>query len=231
MNAKDLVCEKEEQVKLSDLLLEGEAEQPEAGKEEEKEEKEEGNEEKPTDSSEQDDNAPKPFAQLDLREASCFGWERDPKQKCWYNKCLHAKTVGWKNADVQGIQESLKNNVDACYFYLANFYFVDVEDEMRWHAFFDNSKGLWRLEIQDSPKAELESQQYADFFGSDMMKKTANRAYDLIKRAEKEFNETLKVHMDNAELLEVDEVKLEAELHFINDSLLMENLKSCKWVQ
>ena len=65
--------------------------------------KEEGNEEKQTDSSEQDDNAPKPFAQLDLREASCFGWERDPKQKCWYNKCLHAKTVGWKNADVQGI--------------------------------------------------------------------------------------------------------------------------------
>lgn len=99
----------------------------------------------------------KPFANLDLREAYCFGWEKGAKKKCWYNKSLEAKAIGWKKADVPGIELSLKQNVDACYFYLVNLYFVDLDDDMRWHAFFDNSKGLWRLEIQDSPKAEVES--------------------------------------------------------------------------
>lgn len=210
---------------LEQLLAEGEPD-----KEEEKEETAEEPKEDSADEEQEDEQA-KPFANLDLREAYCFGWEKDAKKKCWYNKSLEAKAVGWKKADVPGIELSLKQNVDACYFYLASFYFVDLDDEIKWHAFFDNSKGLWRLEIQDSPRAEIDSQQYADFFGSDLMKKAASRAYDLIKRAEKEFEETLRFHLESGELLQVDEIKLEAEMHFINDSLLMENLKACKWVQ
>lgn len=213
MKIQDLVCEEKEQVSLEDLLVEGEEQPAETPAEEP-----------------QEDTA-KPFGSLDLREAYCFGWEKDAKEKCWYNKSLQAKAVGWKKADVPGIELSLKQNIDACYFYLVSFYFVDLEDETRWHAFFDNSKGLWRLEISDSPKADLDAQQLADFFASDMMKKAASRAYDLIKRAEKEYEETLSYHVENGELLEIDEIKLEAELHFIGDSLLMENLKGCKWVE
>lgn len=222
MKIEDLVCEEKDQVILEDLLVEGE---PDEAKQDE-DNKEETSAETP-----EEDEQVKPFANLDLREAFCFGWEKDTKKKCWYNKALESKAIGWKKADVSGIELSLKQNVDACYFYLANFYFVDLDDEIKWHAFFDNSKGLWRLEIQDSPKAEIDAQQYADFFASDLMKKAASRAYDLIKRAEKEFEETLRYHLENGEMLQVDEVKLNAELHFINDSLLMENLKTCKWVQ
>ena len=227
MKLKDLVCEEKDKLIAEDLLVEGEPEEQKPDEKQENEEKTETAGDMPQGQTEE----AKPFQDLDLREAFCFGWERDAKKKCWYNKSLEAKMIGWKNADVPGIQLSLKQNVDACYFYLVNFYFVDLEDETRWHAFFDNSKGLWRLEIQDSPKAEIDAQQYADFFASDMMKKSSARAYDLIKRAEKEYYETLQKRIEEGELLEVDEVKLEAILHFINDSLLMENLKNCKWVQ
>lgn len=223
MKIKDLVCEEEDQVILEDLLVEGEPE--ESKKEEDKEE------ETSAETPEEEEQVIKPFANLDLREAYCFGWEKDTKKNCWYNKSLEAKAIGWKKADVPGIELSLKQNVDACYFYLVNFYFADLDDEIKWHAFFDNSKGLWRLEIQDSPKAEIDAQQYADFFACSLMKKAASRAYDLIKRAEKEFEETLRYRLENGELISVDEIKLGAELHFINDSLLMENLRTCKWVQ
>ena len=228
MKIKDIVCEDKDQLMLEQLLAEGEPD-----KEENAEDKEENSaEEQPEDDSSSDEEEQaKPFANLDLREAYCFGWEKDAKKKCWYNKCLEAKAIGWKKADTSSIELSLKKNVDACYFYLVSFYFVDLDDEIRWHAFFDNSKGLWRLEIQDSPKAEIESQQYADFFGSELMKKAASRAYDLIMRAQKEFEETLRFRLEGGELLMVDEIKLGAVLHFINDSLLMENLKACKWVQ
>ena len=63
------------------------------------------------------------------------------------------------------------------------------------------------------------------------MKKAASRAYDLIMRAQKEFEETLRFRLEGGELLAVDEIKLGAVLHFINNNLLMENLKACKWVQ
>lgn len=190
MKPEDLVCEEKDKLMTEDLLVEGEP--TEDASDEDKQE--EAPAETPEDAADQDakeEEQQKPFQDLDLREAYCFGWEKNAKKNCWYNKSLEAKAIGWKNADVQGIQLSLKQNVDACYFYLVNFYFIDLEDETRWHAFFDNSKGLWRLEIQDSPKAEIDAQQYADFFASDMMKKSSARAYDLIKRAEKEYYETL----------------------------------------
>ena len=147
MKIQDLICEEKDQVALEELLIEGEEQLAKTPAEEPQEEE-----------GEEEGEEIKPFENLDLREAYCFGWEKDAKKKCWYNKSLQAKAVGWKKADVPGIEQSLKRNVDACYFYLVSFYFVDLEDEMRWHAFFDNSKGLWRLEISDSTKAELDAQ-------------------------------------------------------------------------
>ena len=113
MKIKDIICEDKDQLMLEKLLTESEP-----NKEEKAEDKEENSAEKQPedDSSSDEEEQAKPFANLDLREAYCFGWEKEAKKKCWYNKCLEAKAIGWKKADTSSIELSLKKNVDDCYF-------------------------------------------------------------------------------------------------------------------
>lgn len=172
----------------------------------------------------------KPFSSLDGKEVYVFGWEPNPKARCWYDLSLQAKTYGYTEDLLQKIERSLKQNVDACYFQLASLYFIDLEDDMRWHAYFDNMKGLWKLEVTDSPEAPIEIQQMGDFFGSDIMKRAAKRCYDVIIRAAREFEAGLRPAFEDGRLLAVDEVKLAAELEVINRDIVMENLRTCKWM-
>lgn len=171
----------------------------------------------------------KPFENLDLREARCFGWERHNTDNGWTAKTVYAKKFGWRNADIDAIQLSLKDNVDKCYLSIASFNFVDLDDDTRWHAWFDNQKMMWKLEIQDSPNAEVSMEQLADFFKSDLMKRCAQRAADLATNAAKLFEEVLRPRLENGELLAVDEVKLAAILFFLNGDASMQGLRSCKW--
>lgn len=171
----------------------------------------------------------KPFQNLDLRDAVCFGWQKNPSEKCWYNKCLLAKKFGWSKADREGIELSLKENVDNCYSCIVTLDFIDLDDEIPYRAEFNNEKMLWKLSIKDSPNAELEMQQIGDFFKSDLMKKSALRAADLVTRAVEMYKDMLSAHLEQGELLAVDEVKLAAILYNVNATLFMENLRTCKW--
>lgn len=113
-------------------------------------------ESKDEEDAEDEKEAAKPFSSLDGKEVYVFGWEPNPKARCWYDLSLQAKTYGYTADLMQKIERSLQQNVDACYFQLASLYFVDLEDEMRYHAYFDNMKGLWKLEVTDSPDAPIE---------------------------------------------------------------------------
>lgn len=105
---------------------------------------------------EKEEELAKPFSSLDGKEVYVFGWEPNPKARCWYDLSLQAKTYGYTEDLMRKIERSLQQNVNACYFQLASLYFVDLEDEMRYHAYFDNMKGLWKLEVTDSPDAPIE---------------------------------------------------------------------------
>ena len=187
-------------------------------------------ESKDEEDAEDEKEAAKPFSSLDGKEVYVFGWEPNPKARCWYDLSLQAKTYGYTADLMQKIERSLQQNVDACYFQLASLYFVDLEDEMRYHAYFDNMKGLWKLEVTDSPDAPIEIQQMGDFFGSDIMKRAAKRCYDVIIRAAREFESGLRPEFEDGKLLAVDEVKLAAELEVINRDVIMQNLRTCKWM-
>lgn len=50
---------------------------------------------------------------------------------------------------------------------------MNVDDDTAYTAWFDNSASLWGVQIADSPKAELEAQERADFFKSGLFKKAA----------------------------------------------------------
>lgn len=181
------------------------------------------------DAESQEDEGPKPFENLDLRDAVCFGWQRSPSEKCWYNKCLMAEKFGWEKADKEGIELSLKENVDNCYFCIATIDFIDLDDETPYRAEFDNGKMMWKLSIKNSPKAELEMEQIGEFFKSELMKKVAQRVADLVQRAVDMYKSMLESRLQNGELLAVDEIKLAAILHEASTDMFMQNLRGCKW--
>lgn len=87
---------------------------------------------------------------------------------------------------------------------------------MIYIAWFDNNKGLWDICIEDSPDAELTIEQRADFFKSEIFKKTAKQAYYYITTAKKTYEQIVKQHIENGEMIDIDVVKLDAILHWID---------------
>lgn len=171
----------------------------------------------------------KPFSGLDLRAAHCFGY-RVPKERCWAYIAKQAKDVGWKLIDRKQLENSLTKDVEDSYFKIAEYKLVDVESDMAYSLWFDNNKALWAVEIMDSPKAELSIEERADFFKSEMFQKIAKKTYYYLLEAQKIYNEVIKPHLDNGELLLVDAVKLDAVLYFLNLDYFMKNVLNGKYL-
>lgn len=165
----------------------------------------------------------KPFDNLDLKGISLFGGR-------WVELATQSKTLGWKGIDKLALEKSLARAVDSSYFRIVSFNVEDLDTEITWHASFLNDKGLWELEIFDSPRADVEPSQMADFFGSDEFKRIAKRAGWLLEEASKAVNEVIMPRLEAGELLSVDEVKLAAIMHWISDRQFMENLRSGKFM-
>lgn len=155
------------------------------------------------------------FDGLDLRGALCFGYNY-PKSSSWTNLAEIAVDKGWNNIDVKQLETNLMHNVEACYYKIAQFKFENVNDDMKYLLWFDNNKGLWGVCIEGSPDAEMTIEQRADFFKSEMFQKIAKQAYYTIVDAKKSYDKIIRQHVENGELLDVDVVKLDAILHFID---------------
>jgi hypothetical protein len=87
---------------------------------------------------------------------------------------------------------------------------------MKYLLWFDNNRGMWDVKIENSPKAELTVEQRADFFKSDAVKKVAKQAYYTIIDAKKAYEQIVKEHIENGEMIDIDVVKLDAILHWID---------------
>lgn len=171
------------------------------------------------------EDAKKPFDSLDLRGITLFGGR-------WVELATQSKTLGWSRVvDKLALEKSLARAVDSSYFRIVSFNAEDLDTEITWHASFLNDKGLWELEIFDSPHADVEPEQMADFFGSAEFKKIAKRAGWLLEEASKAVNEVIMPRLEAGELLGVDEVKLAAIMHWISDKQFMENLRSGKFME
>ena len=95
---------------------------------------------------------------------------------------------------------------------------------------FDNNKSLWELSIAHSPNAELDIQERADFFASSMFKKIAKKTYGRVLAAKKSYDNIIKQHLENGEILLVDVVKLDAILSFIDTNHFLDNLLNGKYL-
>ena len=166
----------------------------------------------------------KPFDNLDLRGITLFGGR-------WAELATQSKTLGWSGVDKLALEKSLARAVDSSYFRIVSFNVEDLDTEITWHASFLNDKGLWELEIFDSPRADVEPSQMADFFGSDEFKRIAKRAGWLLEEAKQVVKDVIMPKLETGNFLSVDEVKLAAIMHWLSDKQFMENLRSGKFME
>lgn len=170
-----------------------------------------------------------PFIGLDLRSARCFGYS-SPLKDCWTVLAAQADDIGWENIDVKQLEKDFTKNVEQSYMDIASFKLVNIDDDVEYSLAFDNNKSLWKLSIANSPKAELDIQERADFFKSQMFKKIAKQTYSRLVEAKDIFSKIVKNHLDNAELLLVDVVKLDAIMQFIDTEHFMQNVLNGKYL-
>lgn len=196
----------------------------------------------PEENTEQTEEVLGPFSNLDLKQITVFGRGNNFKDVAgkkktgetagpdWAELAEQSKTVGWKNIDREALERSLTEDVEACYFRLVSFNVVDLDDDTVWHASFLNGKGLWDLEIANSPKADVEPQQMADFFSSEEFLKIAKKAGWILEEARHLLEDVIEPQLSTGDLLEVDEIKLAAIYSWIKDPNLMNNLRSGKFM-
>ena len=165
----------------------------------------------------------KPFDNLDLKGISLFGGR-------WVELATQSKTLGWKGIDKLALEKSLARAVDSSYFRIVSFNVEDLDTEITWHASFLNDKGLWELEIFDSPRADVEPSQMADFFGSDEFKRIAKRAGWLLEEAKRLLEDVIEPKLSTGDLLAIDEIKLAAIYSWLKDPNFMNNLRSGKFI-
>lgn len=190
------------------------------------------------DSEKQDDSAEaetaveeidQPFSGLDLRKALCFGYSY-PKENGWKFLADQSENVGWKNIDVKQLENNLAKNVDQCYYRIAQFKLVNVDDDMAYSLWYDNNKALWNVEIANSPEADLSTEERKDLFSSEMFKNISKKTYYKLLDAFKSYNSNVKMHIDNGDMLLVDAVKLDAILHFLDTDYFMKNILNGKYI-
>ena len=172
---------------------------------------------------EEEKTAKKPFENLDLREVQIFGGR-------WAELATQSKTLGWNGVDKQTLEKSLARAVDSSYFRIVSFNVGDLDTEITWHASFLNDKGLWELEIFDSPRADVEPEQMADFFGSAEFKKIAERAGWILEEAKCLLEDVVEPKLSTGDLLAIDEIKLAAIYSWLKDPNFMNNLRSGKFM-
>ena len=178
---------------------------------------------------ENDDNIEdikKPFDNLDLKRISVFG-----ARETWTKLAAQSKTLGWTGISKTALEKSLAQAVDSSYFRIVSFDVEDLDNEITWHASFLNDKGLWELEIANSPQADVEPSQMADFFGSDEFKRIAKRTGWFLEEAKHLLIDVIMAKLETGELLDVDEVKLSAIMHWLSNKQFMENLRSGKFME
>lgn len=167
---------------------------------------------------------------LELVQIETFGWSY-PKSDCWWYILNPSISKGWKNVDVKKAERSLKSNVDTCYKTLFTCELHDLDDEVNYTVFFDNRKKLYDIKLTDSTKGEVLPEQKRLLFRSDIFKRTAQHAYELVLRGKKLIEDCVDDHIEAGELLEVDETKLAAIMDMLQDQILLKNFRLRKYVK
>lgn len=183
------------------------------------------------------------FDNLDLKSISYFGMTSNKLSKSldktstdvqaklhWPTLAKQIDALGLKKVDKRALEKSFAEDVEVSYFRVASFTCTDLDTDITWHASFVNARGLWELEILNSPDAPIEPEQMKKFFSSELFKETARRVGSEIDTARGLISNVLGRYLEEGMLLDVDEIKLSALMHWISDTQFMENLRTGKFM-
>ncbi len=173
--------------------------------------------------------AKKPFENLDLRKAFCFGWCPPRAGRCWADIAEESVTRGWRNSDVARLDDDLRRNVDACYFYTCQGTFEDLDTGYGWRAAFVADHAMWRLVLDGSPGAEVLPEDAKAFFSCEYFRRFAKRCGDVLDRAKKVYRGVVDGHVKSGELLKTDVVKAERILKSLDVARFMDNLRNGRY--
>lgn len=149
----------------------------------------------------------------------------------WYAIANKAQSLGWKNIDVQRLEDSLSKNVLTSYEHLFESEFEDLDDSIHYTVFFDNNKKLFDLKLTNTKTGEILPEQKKALFNTETFKKTAKRAYEILTRSLETYQQIIRTHIEAGELLKVDETKLEAIENFLQDQQLLKNFRLAKYAK
>lgn len=171
------------------------------------------------------------FERLDLKAVSCFGWSRPDKSgdAGWTATARKCVSFGWSEEAARKIDDGLAADVSRSFGRIASGRFVDLGTQTQYKAYFDNAKGLWFLEIADSPGAAPLDEDLQGFFGSEEAGRFARRCAQLALSAKDVYDKVVKEHLENGELLKVNEQKLEWILRDLGVGRFVDNLRGCRY--
>ena len=171
------------------------------------------------------------FERLDLKAVSCFGWSRPDKsgETGWSSTARKCVSFGWSEDVARKIDDGLAADVSRSFGRIASGRFVDLDTQVQYRAYFDNSRGLWFLEIVDSPEADVLDEDLQGFFGSEEAGRFARRCAQLALSARDVYEKVVKEHLENGELLKVNEQKLEWILRDLSVGRFVDNLRGCRY--
>jgi len=141
-------------------------------------------------------------------------------------KCI---SFGWTSGSAAKIDENLAADVSRSFRRMSQGGFVDLDTGIAYAAYFENSKGLWFLEIADSPKARILDDDLNGFFGSEEFGRFARKSAQLALSAKDVYGEIVEEHLENGELLEVNEQKLERILSYLEIGRFVDNMRGCRF--
>lgn len=169
---------------------------------------------------------------LEITSVNCFGYTY-PCIEDWKHLADMSISAGWKNIDVKRLHKSLAKNVIQSYDKLCSFELKDHESDFEYSIWFDNNQKKWNLDYSNlTSKADIPPiDDRKVMFTSELVKRLIRRAYEIISEAYELLDKIIISHIEQGELLDVDEIKLDRIIDLINDSYAMSNFKMIKFVK
>lgn len=162
---------------------------------------------------------------LELKSVSCFGFR---EKRNWQQMATNQKL---SDAATSKLEASLKSDIDSCQDNLVIAYFNDVESEMQYKVSFENALKLWKLDVKDSPDAQIMAEDKKVFFGSEVWKLALRRVVEILERSKDTLENYVTPMLESGKLISVDEIKYSNVVSILNDAEVFKNLKLSKYVK
>lgn len=121
-------------------------------------------------------------------------------------------------------------SAEFAYSSLATLDIKNLDDSIEYRLSFSNQRKLWNLTLKNTenpedPAAEVDPKFKIDFMKDDYIKKAVLQVWAKLEDTRRTLEKIVMQKIETGEYIDINETKLEAELHMLQDQTLMANLK------